>query len=132
MEESKTEELKMEKIAVSAESPNLDDVLDPRFGRAAGFLIVNPETMECEYLDNGISQAMARGAGIQAAEIVANSGAKVVLTGYVGPKAFQALQAAGIKIVQNLMNLTARAAVERYTSGEIELATQPNTRGHGR
>ncbi len=125
-------ELQMEKIAVSAEGPDLDDALDPRFGRAAGFLMVNPQTLEHEYVDNGASQAMAQGAGIQAAEIVARAGAKVVLTGYVGPKAFQALQAAGIRIAQNLQNLTVREAIERYTSGKIEMATAPNRRGHGR
>lgn len=122
----------MEKIAVSAEGPNLDDALDPRFGRAAGFLMVNPQTLEHEYVDNGASQAMAQGAGIQAAEIVARAGAKVVLTGYVGPKAFQALHAAGINIIQNLQNLTVREAIERYTSGKVEMATGPNRRGHGR
>ncbi len=125
-------ELQMEKIAVSAEGPDLDDALDPRFGRAAGFLMVNPQTLEHEYVDNGASQAMAQGAGIQAAEIVARAGAKVVLTGYVGPKAFQALQAAGIRIAQNLQNLTVREAIERYASGKIEMATAPNRRGHGR
>lgn len=125
-------ELQMEKIAVSAEGPNLDDALDPRFGRAAGFLIVNPQTLEHTYVDNGASQAMSQGAGIQAAEIVARTGARVVLTGYVGPKAFQALQAARIGIVQNLQNLTVREAVERYTSGQIEMASGPNRRGHGR
>lgn len=125
-------ELQMEKIAVSAEGPDLDDALDPRFGRAAGFLMVNPQTLEHEYVDNGASQAMAQGAGIQAAEIVARAGAKVVLTGYVGPKAFQALQAAGIRIAQNLQNLTVREAIERYASGKIEMATGPNRRGHGR
>ena len=122
----------MEKIAVSAEGPNFDDALDPRFGRAAGFLMVNPQTLEHEYVDNGASQAMQQGAGIQAAEIVARAGAKVVLTGYVGPKAFQALRAAGISIAQNLENLTVREAIERYTSGEVEMATEPNRRGHGR
>ena len=71
-------------------------------------------------------------AGIQAAETVVRAGAKVVLTGYVGPKAFQALQAAGITVAQNLQNLTVREAVERYTSGKVELATGPNRRGHGR
>jgi predicted DNA-binding protein (UPF0251 family)/predicted Fe-Mo cluster-binding NifX family protein len=125
-------ELQMEKIAVSAEGPDLDDALDPRFGRAAGFLMVNPQTLEHEYVDNGAAQAMAQGAGIQAAEIVARAGARVVLTGYVGPKAFQALQAAGIRIAQNLQNLTVREAIERYTSGKIEMATGPNRRGHGR
>ena len=125
-------ELQMEKIAVSAEGPTLDDALDPRFGRAAGFLIVNPQTLEHKYVDNGASQAMSQGAGIQAAEIVVRAGARVVLTGYVGPKAFQALQAAGISIAQDLQNLTVREALERYTSGKIEMATGPNRRGHGR
>ena len=122
----------MEKIAVSAESPNIDDMLDPRFGRAAGFLIIDPRTMESEYVDNGSAQALARGAGIQAAETVARTGAGVVLTGYVGPKAFQALQAAGIKVAQNLENLTVRHAVERYIAGDVQIASQPNKEGHGR
>jgi predicted DNA-binding protein (UPF0251 family)/predicted Fe-Mo cluster-binding NifX family protein len=125
-------EFQMEKIAVSAEGPGLDDALDPRFGRAAGFLIINPQTMEHEYVDNGASQAMSQGAGIQAAEIVVHAGARVVLTGYVGPKAFRALQAAGIAVVQNLQDLTIREALERYTSGSVEMATGPNRGGHGR
>jgi predicted DNA-binding protein (UPF0251 family)/predicted Fe-Mo cluster-binding NifX family protein len=125
-------ELKMEKIAISAESPNLDDPVDPRFGRAAGFLVGNPKTQELEFIDNGASQVMSKGAGIQAAEIVARAGADVVLTGYVGPKAFQALQAAGIKVVQNLENMTVREALERYCSGQIEIAAEPNSGGHGR
>ena len=120
----------MERIAISCEEPSLDAQLDPRFGRAAGFLIVDPTTLKLEYVDNGAAQAMARGAGIQAAETVAQSGAKVVLTGYVGPKAFQALTAAGIQIVQNLEHMTVRAAVERYKVGNIDIANQPNRQGH--
>ena len=125
-------ENQMEKIAVSAESPHLDDFLDPRFGRAAGFLIVDPQTLEHEYLDNGASQVGTQGAVIQAAEIVVQAGAKVVLTGFVGPKAFQALQAAGVAIGQDLEGLTVREAIRRYISGDIDLATGPNRRGHGR
>jgi predicted Fe-Mo cluster-binding NifX family protein len=120
----------MEKIAISCEEPSLDAQVDPRFGRAAGFLIVDPNTMDFEYLDNGAAQTMARGAGIQAAETVVRSGANIVLTGYVGPKAFQSLSAAGIKIGQNLENMTVRQAVEQYKSGDIVIATQPNSRGH--
>lgn len=126
----KSEELTMEKIAVSCDGPGLDDPVESRFGRAAGFMIVDPETLEFEYLDNGSSQAMARGAGIQAAENVARSGAKVVLTGYVGPKAFQTLQAAGVRIGQNMENLTVREAVEQYKTGQIEIAEEPNSMGH--
>jgi predicted Fe-Mo cluster-binding NifX family protein len=53
-----------------------------------------------------------------------------VLTGYVGPKAFQALSAAGIAVIQNLENLTVRQAVERFNSGEVSPASQPNKHGH--
>jgi predicted Fe-Mo cluster-binding NifX family protein len=122
----------MEKIAITSEGPSLEDAVDPRFGRAAGFIIVDPETLETEFRDNGAAQTMPRGAGIQAAETVAGGGAKVLLTGYVGPKAFQALSAAGIAIVQNIENMTVREAVERYKDGRIEVATAPNRRGHGR
>lgn len=122
----------MEKIAVTSEGPTLDDAVDPRFGRAAGFVIVDPETMETEYKNNGAAQTMPKGAGIQAAETVAAAGARVLLTGYVGPKAFQALSAADIAIVQNIENMTVREAVERYKKGQTETAAAPNSRGHGR
>jgi predicted Fe-Mo cluster-binding NifX family protein len=120
----------MSKVAISCEQPNLDAELDPRFGRAAGFLIVDTNTLEFKYIDNGASQAMAQGAGIQAAELVVRSGAETVLTGYVGPKAFMALSSAGIKIGQNLENITVRQALERFMAGKIQLADSPNKRGH--
>lgn len=129
---SHKEEKNMPKIAVTSEGPGLDDALDTRFGRAAGFIIVDPKTLEFEYFDNGSSQAMAQGAGIQAAEHVVNSGANIVLTGYVGPKAFRALAAAGIKVSQNLENMTVRQAIEVFTSGSVDWAKQPNRQGHGR
>jgi len=120
----------MKKIAVTAEGPDLDGRVDPRFGRAAGFMIVDPETMAFEYVDNGSSQTMAQGAGIQAAENVAATGAGVLLTGFVGPKAFQALNAAGIDIGQNVDNLTIREAVQKFKDGQVPLADSPNSRGH--
>ena len=120
----------MAKIAVSSEGPDLDARIDPRFGRAAGFMIVDPQTMAFDYVDNGATQVMAQGAGIQAAEIVAGTGASVLLTGYVGPKAFQALSAAGIAIGQNLEDLTVRDAIQRFQQGGVEMAEAPNSRGH--
>jgi predicted Fe-Mo cluster-binding NifX family protein len=120
----------MDKIAVTCEEPSLDSQVDPRFGRAAGFLVVDPESMEFEYIDNGSSQVMAQGAGIQAAENISRSGAKVLLTGFVGPKAFQGLEAAGIKIGQNLESGTVRQAIEKYKAGDVDFATSSNKEGH--
>ena len=122
----------MRKIAVTTDNPDLEARVDPRFGRAAGFIIVDPDTMSFDYVDNGASQVMAKGAGIQAAEILAATGAGVLLTGFVGPKAFQALSAAGIAIGQNLENLKVREAVQRFQDGEVAIAGAPNSRSKQR
>lgn len=120
------------KIAVTSEGPTLEDRVDPRFGRAGGFAIVDPATMTVEYVDNGTSQAMAQGAGIQAAETVADAGATVLLTGYVGPKAFTALTAAGITIGQDVDGMTVGEAVDKYRSGDIPVAENPNRQEGGK
>jgi predicted Fe-Mo cluster-binding NifX family protein len=127
---NKQKEYKMDKIAVTCEENSLDSQVDPRFGRAAGFLIVDPDTMKFEYVDNGSTQVMAQGAGIQAAENIAKSGAKILLTGFVGPKAFKGLEAAGIKIGQNLDNMTVRQAIEKFKTGDVDFATSSNKAGH--
>jgi len=115
----------MAKIAVTCEGPTLDDMVDPRFGRAGGFLIVDTETMETSYVDNGGSQSLAQGAGPQAAENVVNAGATVVVTGMVGPKAMQALTRVGIKVAQGLEGMTAGQAVERFKAGDFTYAEDP-------
>jgi len=119
----------MRTIAVTSEGPTLDDQVDPRFGRAAGFVVVDLETMDTKYIDNGQSQVMAQGAGIQAAGLVARAGVGCLLSGYVGPKAFKALSAAGVKVGQNLEGLTVRQAVERFKRGEVEIAQAANRDG---
>lgn len=113
-------------IAISSEGPGLTDMVDSRFGRAAGFVVVDLDTMSMRYLENGGSQTMAQGAGIQTAERIADAGVDVLLTGVVGPKAFQALDAAGIRIGQDLAGLTVGEAVERYKSGQVPFADGPN------
>lgn len=122
----------MSKIAISAEGPNLEDLVDPRFGRAGGFVVIDPDGGESTYLQNGEAQSRGQGAGILAAELVAKAGAKVVLTGFVGPKAFSALEAAGIAVGQNLDGLTVGQALERYRNGQVELASAPNRSMGGR
>ena len=115
----------MQKIAISSEGPTLDDLVDPRFGRAGGFVVVDLPDMSVSYIDNGASQTMSMGAGIETAERVANAGVQVVLSGYVGPKAFDALKAAGIKVCQDVSG-TVREAVERFQKGEFPFADAPN------
>lgn len=121
-----SKERKMTMIAVSSEGPMMSDMLDPRFGRAGGFVLINPETMETQYIDNGASQCRAQGAGIETAERVCEAGATIVLSGYVGPKAFAALTSAGVSIYQDLDGLTVQEAFDKYQSGSIEPAIESN------
>ncbi|MFH1914209.1 MAG: NifB/NifX family molybdenum-iron cluster-binding protein [Pseudomonadota bacterium] len=114
------------KLAITSEGPAMTDRVDPRFGRAAGFVVVDLETMETTYVDNGASQVLAQGAGIQAAETLANAGVQAVITGYVGPKAFTALTAAGIRIGQDVENVSVAEAVRLYTTGAVSFADAPN------
>jgi len=116
------------KICVSAESNNLDAPIDPRFGRCPYFVIVDSETMQFETVPNMASGATG-GAGIQAAQTIASKGAKVLITGNVGPNAFQALSAAGIKIVTGAFG-TVREVVEKYKRGELRETGAPTVGGH--
>jgi predicted Fe-Mo cluster-binding NifX family protein len=116
------------KICVSAVTNNLDSQVDPRFGRCPYFVIVDTETMQFEAIPNVASSAIG-GAGIQAAQTIASKGAKVVITGNVGPNAFQALSAAGIKIVTGDYE-TVREAVEKYKRGELKETGAPTVGGH--
>ena len=116
------------KICVSATANSLDAPVDPRFGRCQYFLIVDSETMQFEAIPNMASGAMG-GAGIQAAQIIAGKGVKALITGNVGPNAFQALSAAGIQIITGAYG-TVREAVEKYKKGELKGISAPTVGGH--
>lgn len=86
------------RICVSAKGPDIEAEFDPNFGRAAYFLIVDPDTLEFQSLINPYSQA-GHGAGLQSAQFVAGQEVSAVLTGHVGPNAQQALHSAGIRVI---------------------------------
>ncbi len=116
------------KICVSAAANDLDALIDPRFGRCPYFVIVDSETTQFEAISNMASDAVS-GAGIQAAQTIAGRGVKVLITGNVGPNAFQALSAAGVKIVIDASG-TVREVVERYKRGELGETGAPTVGGH--
>jgi predicted Fe-Mo cluster-binding NifX family protein len=115
------------KIAVSAAGPSIEDLLDPRFGRCACFLIIDTGTLDFEMIENS-SKNLSGGAGIEAAQRVAGQGVTHVLTGRCGPNAEKVLSAAGIRIVDGCEG-TVREAVERFRSGSVSPAKQPTAGG---
>jgi predicted Fe-Mo cluster-binding NifX family protein len=85
------------KVAVSATGKDLNCQMDPRFGRCQYFVFVDPESMEFEAFENEGLMASG-GAGVQAAQLVVQKGAKALITGNLGPNAASALSASGIKV----------------------------------
>jgi len=117
------------KIAVTSQGTDLDSQVDPRFGRAAYILIVNAETFEFEVLDNKENANALKGAGIQAASMVSDKSAEVLLTGYCGPKAFMTLEAAKIRVANDIEG-TVEDAVKAFNEGKVSFAEKANVDGH--
>ena len=116
------------KIAVSSTGREPTSHVEAHFGRCPGFLIVDPEKGDYEYLDNN-AIGTAHGAGIQAAQLLASRGVIAVLSGNVGPNAYGALTAAGIKVFTGVSGIVSEA-VERYAKGEFANVKGPTVGGH--
>ncbi|MGD9107129.1 MAG: NifB/NifX family molybdenum-iron cluster-binding protein [Desulfobacterales bacterium] len=117
------------KIAVTSKGFNLDDPVDPRFGRAAYILVVDSETFDFEVLDNKENVNALKGAGIQAAGMVSDTGAEVLITGFCGPNAFKVLNAAKIKVASDAKG-TVRDAIKSFIQGKLTFSDQANVEGH--
>ena len=116
------------KICVTATANSLEAQIDPRFGRCSYLIIIDSETMQFEAIPNMAAGATG-GAGIQAAQTIAKKGVRLLITGNVGPKAFQALSVAGIEIVTSAFG-TVREAVEKFKRGELKKTGAPTVGGH--
>ncbi len=117
------------KIAVTSRGNNLDSEVDPRFGRAAYIIIVDTDTLEFEALDNSKNANSFKGAGIQAGAMVGEKKAEVLLTGFCGPNAFKTLNAANIKVANDVTG-TVKEAVQAFKDGKVTFANEANTDGH--
>ena len=104
-------------IAVSSRGNDLNAEIDPRFGRCQYFIFLDTDTMEFEAVLNEAMNTMG-GAGIKAAQMVAEKGAGAAITGNVGPNAYQTLSAAGVKIYTGASGFV-KDVVERFKRGEL-------------
>jgi predicted Fe-Mo cluster-binding NifX family protein len=110
------------KIAITSLGQDLNSQIDPRFGRAAYILIVDTVHNGVEAIDNSENINAFKGAGIQAAAMVGRKGAEVLLTGYCGPNAYKTLQAAGVKVVNDVSGKV-EDAVEALIQGNLLIDT---------
>ncbi len=108
------------KIAVSVMSDDLNSMVNPVFGRCAGFLMVEVDGKEIKnssYIENE-SMSARGGAGIAAAQSVINQGAKAVISGNLGPNAFMVLKQMDIKVYQ-ASGLSVKVAIEKLADGKL-------------
>ena len=116
------------KIVVSAQGETLEAPASPVFGRCPTYIFVDTDTMAFEAVANP-AMNQGGGAGIQAAQFVVNQGAQVVLTGNLGPNAFDVLQAAGVPGYL-VPEGTVRQVVEAFKAGQLQAMSGANVAAH--
>ena len=89
-------------IAITALENSLQSEIDPRFGRAAYYMIVNTVTDEVTGHNNSDGVGASNGAGTGAAQTLSEYGVEALYTGSVGPKAADVLQKANIPYYENI------------------------------
>ena len=112
------------KVCITSEGNNLDSRVDARFGRCQYFIIVDTDTSAFEAIQNPNIESMG-GAGVQSGQLVAEKKVKAVLTGNVGPNAFQTLQASGVDVITGISG-TVNDALKKYKKGELKLTQGPS------
>jgi len=119
----------MMKIAITIAGNDWDAPVDARFGRARQFALVDTEADTFALHDNQQNLQAAQGAGIQSAQRVVELEADAVISGHCGPKAFQVLKAAGIRVYA-AQDMSVRQAVDKLKAGELPEAAAPDVAGH--
>lgn len=117
------------KIGVSAEQSNPDSPVDPRFGRSKFFMIFDDTNGCWEFIDNIQNLQAVQGAGIQSAANVVNAGCEVLISGHCGPKAFTALNKAGVA-VYTVSNGTVLNAIDLFKQGKLNKIESADVEGH--
>ncbi len=116
------------KIAISSQGKHLDSPIDPRFGRASYFIIVDTETDEFTCHDNDQNKNATQGAGIQTASTLIDLGVKAVISGNLGPKAFSTLQADNIDMY-TMPAGTVNEAVTKFKTSQLNSVNKASVEG---
>ena len=117
------------KIAVTSQGTDITSSVDPRFGRAAYFLVFDTGDESFKVVSNDQNVNAVQGAGVQAAENVAKEKVDIVVAGNFGPKAFRVLEAAGIKAALYSEG-TVSEAIELARNNKLKVCDKANVEGH--
>lgn len=115
----------MGKIAVCASGDNLDSKMDGRFGRCAYLILWNEDSQGYETVPNAGSDR-AHGSGTSTAQTLVSLGASRLVVSRIGPKAFEVLKSAGIKVYSTDENQSVRAALDKLRRNDLQEMQGPN------
>jgi predicted Fe-Mo cluster-binding NifX family protein len=107
------------KIIFSSTGKNWEDNIDDKFGRAKGFVLYDEDNNKLSWLSNDENMNAGHGAGIQAAQLVLNTGAEILITGRIGPKAREVLEKTNIKIYETV-NVSIKQAYKNFKEGLLK------------
>jgi predicted Fe-Mo cluster-binding NifX family protein len=109
------------KIAFTSTGKNWDSPLDSVFGRAVGHIVYNEDKNHLSWFSNEKNRNAGHGAGIQAAQKVADLNVDVLITGgNVGPKAADVLKSIGIKIFYNAGDISIEEAYRAFKQNALQ------------
>jgi predicted Fe-Mo cluster-binding NifX family protein len=117
------------KVAITSIDGTLEGKVDERFGRARKIIVYDTETKEHTVVDNSMNLNAAQGAGIQAAQNMVRTGAKAIISGHFGPKAFQVIQTAGLD-VYSATDMTVMEAIKGFDEGKLTKLTGADVSSH--
>lgn len=119
------------KIALTCTGKEMDDKLDLRFGRCSYFVICDSSKGFSHTLENK-GQSSGGGAGIAAAQQIIDEDVEVVISGSMGPNAYNLMLSSGIKVYSS-KELPCERVLELFNKGELEEITQagPSHMGMG-
>ncbi len=107
-------------IALTVLTDGVNGEMDSRFGRCEYFVLYDRETSDSKVVENEAKRA-GSGAGVSAAQFLADQNVQVVITGEIGPKAKRALQAAEITTFIEAEG-TVIEALKDYQNGRLTQA----------
>jgi predicted Fe-Mo cluster-binding NifX family protein len=107
------------KILITASNNDINGMVEERFGRAPWFIIYDSENNTFTPHDNSENSDRSHAAGVGSSGRAADLGAKVVLTGNIGPKAAEGLNVAGIE-AYSASGLSIKDAIEKYKNNELK------------
>ena len=117
------------KVAVTSQGKDISGEVDPRFGRARWFIVVDIETGKFQAHDNTVNLNAVQGAGIQTGQNISKLNVDAVITGNVGPNAFKTLSAAKVKVFL-ADKQTVQQAIDLFKEGKLKEVGQANVESH--